>query len=233
MATPAPKHATVLVYYQDPSNSNYEIFIGQESTYAVNPQSPSGSTMFDRPTPDTNAAILSNPILVANPSYTFVRRTHTRNDGTISRKYTIQYATAASKWGVPKGGKTAADTSTLETAKREFWEEVGYNLETAKFGAPVVITAVFKGKPAYSHLFMMQVDATEKEKILEAYANKMCTRNGELHAASFMNFTAAKPLTLNEFTKDAFKKFAAAKGLVYPGGGGRRRTSRTRKTQRK
>ena len=230
MAT-VSNHATVLVYSQDPSTSTYDIFIGQETTYYVDRAS--GSSMFPRSATDTNSTILRDPILAANPSYTFVRREHIRTDGSISTKFTIQYTTARSDWGLPKGKQESVDATTLDTGKREFWEEVGYNLETAKFGAPTQLTAIFKGRPAYSDLYMVEVDAVEKQKITEAYENKMCTRKGELHNGTFMGFAAAKRLSTNQFTTEAFKKFAAAKGIAYPGGGGRRKSRRTRRHQRK
>jgi 8-oxo-dGTP pyrophosphatase MutT (NUDIX family) len=238
MSGAPPTHAIVIVFHKTPAGT-YEVFVGQETTYFKDAR---GTSMFPRNPTDTDAQIKAHPTLAGHPNRTFVRREHIRADGSISYKFTVQEVTGASTWGFPKGRQEAVDTSPQDNAKREFWEEVSYNLETANLGAPTVVTTTIQGSPVSSNLFMVEVDATEKGKIVEAYENKMCTRKGELHNALFVDYTTFASATgaykrKNALSTAALLAFATANGLatVVPGGGLRRRNSKgkTRRSLRK
>ena len=233
-------HATVLVYHKL-GNRRYEFLLGEETIYYTDA---AGVFMFPRAQGATDDDIRQHPIFVTHPKYTFVRRERTKPGQPTSYKFTVHMPHASPVWGFPKGGKEASDATTIDTARREFWEEVGYNLEASKFTARPIRISTSK---VTSDLYLVEVNAVEKAHIEEAFHNKMCTHSGELHNVGFVDLATAEGKTKNKLSEDALKEFKnlylppLAPPVVNPPaastkstpGGGRRPRPRRRSTRRR
>ena len=116
------------------------------------------------------------------------------------KSYTIQRVTADSKKGFPKGGMTGQDKGDVKnTAKREFQEEVGFELNKVKL--------VSQGKHNGSNIFTYEVTAEEKEAIEKSIKKMEEERKGELFDVNFLKTTdIEKELAhYNAVSKKAFE----------------------------
>ena len=141
------------------------------------------------------------------------------------KSYTIQRVTADSKKGFPKGGMTGQDKGDVKnTAKREFQEEVGFELNKAKL--------VAQGKHGGSHIFTYEVTADEKDGIEKSIKKMEEDRKGELFDVKFVKSKdIEKELDqYNAVSKKAFEHVLSVLSLKHGKSGG---ANKTRKQLRK
>lgn len=103
-------------------------------------------------------------------------------------------------YSASKGGKEVIDASTLETAIREFIEEVGYDFnDTTRF----VPKGTAEDKERIYHVYLVEIDNKEKRAIEQILRDRYARYVGEVFDFKFRD-TAG--LQLNDLTKDALTK---------------------------
>ncbi len=242
-----PGYAMVIVYHDEPSIGR-TFLMGHESKYIGK-----GPSDYFRQMPDTiqtnqdriNYVKKTNQDYIQSKiSQVVLRKDTNPNQKTTQWKYTIQFADNTTKYGFPKG-RGLDDTETSDViAKREFFEEIGYQLNSSKLLCKSCITN--KKKNLQCIVFHYKVDDEEKKAIIAAYTAKKQERVGELFDVGFYSESQVKSFTKNYVSEQAFNNFnkdvelAPIKGLgnkLPKGGeikditpiksyGGRRKTSR-------
>ena len=125
------------------------------------------------------------------------------------------------KFGFPKG-KAEGTESSLDTAVREFGEEVGYHLDRTKLRLLQQSEYTF---------YTYNVSTDEKKAIDGAIATMKANRKGELFETKFRTLEEIKKekKSLNRKSSDAL--YAFERNSKFMGGGSRK--SKTRTTRRK
>lgn len=116
------------------------------------------------------------------------------------RKRAAAAAGGSIEYGAPKGGKESYDTSKLETAVREFIEEVGYDFnDNSRFIAKGDVEDAERKYDVY----LIDVNAKETAAIAKALRDRYAKGVGEVFDLQFRNPAG---LNLNTLTEDALAK---------------------------
>jgi hypothetical protein len=211
-----PGYAMVIAHYLDPTTNIRSFFIGQESVYKAD----STTRKFFRNMPDTETNLKAR-IAYAKTDRNFVKGTDhvviRPKPGTVDKyKYTIQELPPSPFHGFPKGAGLNVKEQSVDIAKREFEEEIGYTLPRD----PIYKKCIeFESRdnsgnkiPMVCVVFHYEIaDATEKAKIESDFAAKMTEEVGEMFQATFK--TAAEitdpRFKINNISKTAFQNFDA------------------------
>ena len=200
--SPPKEHALVVAWYR--KDGDIFMLTGTESVYSSHKAIPDIKDSNEKKA----AIVASLPAKARYVGRNFDKATR------MFKSYTIQRVTADSKKGFPKGGMTGQDKGDVKnTAKREFQEEVGFELNKGKL--------VSQGKHGGSTIFTYEVTAEEKEAIEKSIKKMEEDRKGELFDVKFLKTTdIEKELShYNLVSKKAFEHVlsvvAAPKAAVY------------------
>lgn len=136
--------------------------------------------------------------------------------------YTIRKLKDKSTFGFPKGGSEPIDMGKpMNTAIREFYEEVGYKLVRTKVR--------FMGKTRYSYVYTYMVDDKVKKDIEDSIKTLRERRMGELFDVKFekANDIERRLSSMNLKSADAFKYVREEFDVEFRGGS--RISKKTRK----
>jgi hypothetical protein len=215
--SPPKEHALVVAWYR--KDGDIFMLTGTESVYSSHKAIPD-----IKDSKEKKAAIVAS--LPAKARYVG-RDFDTKTK--MYKSYSIQRVTADSKKGFPKGGMTGQDKEEVKnTAKREFREEVGFELNKVKL--------VSQGKHSGSNIFTYEVEGSEIVKIEAAIKEMEEKRTGELFDVKFLKATdIEKELShYNLVSKKAFEHVVSVLSPVAaPKAAKRGGANKTRKQLRK
>lgn len=200
--------ALVLAYYKD--NGIFYIVSAYESGYENKKDIPIGT-----PNDDEFAKLDEDWIKNKETQYVIDNETTADRAG----RYSIRRVN--DKFGFPKGGAKGTETP-LDTAVREFGEEVGYDLDRTKLRV--------LQQSEYT-VYTYNVSTDEKKPINDAIATMKANRKGELFEVMFRSLEELnkEKRKMNRKSIDALAVFE--RNLKHMGGGSRK--SKTRTTRRK
>lgn len=217
--SPPKEHGLTVAWYR--KDGDIFMLVGTESVYSSHKAIPDIKDSKEK----LSAIVASLPAKARYVGRNFDKATR------MFKSYTIQRVTADSKKGFPKGGMTGQDKGDVKnTAKREFQEEVGFELNKAKL--------VAQGKHGGSHIFTYEVTADEKDGIEKSIKKMEEDRKGELFDVKFVKSKdIEKELAqYNAVSKKAFEhvlSLVAAPGAKYVPPHKRGGANKTRKQLRK
>ena len=212
--SPPKEHALVVAWYR--KDGDIFMLTGTESVYSSHKAIPD-----IKDSKEKKAAIVAS--LPAKARYVG-RDFNTKTK--MYKSYSIQRVTADSKKGFPKGGMTGQDKRDIaNTAKREFQEEVGFELNKVKL--------VSQDKHGGSTIFTYEVEGSEIVKIEAAIKEMEEKRTGELFDVKFLKATdIEKELShYNLVSKKAFEHVLSV--VAAPKAAKRGGANKTRKQLRK
>jgi len=202
--------AIILAYYKE--GSTFSIVSGFESSYETRKSIPIGTAN------DEEFAKLDGDWL-KNKETQYVIDYHT----TASREGRYSIRTNNGIFGFPKGGSKPGETA-LNTAIREFQEEVGYTLDQTKL---IELSPSRMNRIDYT-IYRYNVSAEEKTAIESAITALKTERKGELFDTKFYSIGDIRKKRLNAKSKTALGIFEV--NIAKMGG---RRTTRKNITRRK
>lgn len=211
--SPPKEHGLTVAWYR--KDGDIFMLVGTESVYSSHKAIPDIKDSKEK----VSAIVASLPAKARYVGRNFDKATR------MFKSYTIQRVTADSKKGFPKGGMTGQDKGDVKnTAKREFQEEVGFELNKAKL--------VAQGKHGGSHIFTYEVTADEKDGIEKSIKKMEEDRKGELFDVKFVKSKdIEKELDqYNAVSKKAFEHVLSVLSLKHGKSGG---ANKTRKQLRK
>jgi len=200
--------ALVLAYYKD--NGIFYIVSAYESGYENKKDIP---------------MVTPNDDEFANLDEDWIKNKETQyvidNETTADRAGRYSIRRVNDKFGFPKGGAKGTETP-LDTAVREFGEEVGYDLDRTKLRV--------LQQSEYT-VYTYNVSTDEKKPINDAIATMKANRKGELFEVMFRSLEELnkEKRKMNRKSIDALAVFE--RNLKHMGGGSRK--SKTRTTRRK
>lgn len=200
--------ALVLAYYKE--NGIFYIVSAYESGYENKKDIPIG-------TPNDDEFVKLDEDWIKNKETQYV----IDNETTATRAGRYSIRRVNDKFGFPKGGSKGTETS-LDTAVREFGEEVGYDLDRSKLRV--------LQQSEYT-VYTYNVSTDEKKPINDAIATMKANRKGELFEVMFRSIEDInkEKRKMNRKSIDALAVFE--RNLRNMGGGSRK--SKTRTTRRK
>jgi 8-oxo-dGTP pyrophosphatase MutT (NUDIX family) len=202
--------ALVLAYYKE--NGIFYIVSAYESGYENKKDIPIG-------TPDNDEFVKLDKEWIENIETQYV----IDHEPTADRVGRYSIRRKNNKFGFPKGGAKGTETP-LDTAVREFDEEVGYNLDPTKLKV--------LQQSEYT-VYTYNVLPDEKKTIEGAIATMKANRKGELFEVMFRSLEDIKKEKrfMNRKSIDAL--FTFERNLRYMGGGSRKLKTRSKTTRRK
>jgi hypothetical protein len=198
--------ALVLAYYKE--NDIFYIVSAFESSYENKKDIPIG-------TPNDDDFVKLDEDWIKNKETQYVIDNKTTADRV--GRYSIRRINK--KFGFPKGKAEGTETP-LDTAVREFGEEVGYHLDRTKLR--------LLQRSEYT-VYTYNVSTDEKKAIMDNIATMKANRKGELFDTNFRILEEIKNKDMNRKSIDALAAFE--RNLKFMGGGSRK--SKTRTTRRK
>jgi len=201
--------ALVLAYYKE--NDIFYIVSAFESSYENKKDIPIG-------TPDNDEFVKLDEDWIKNKETQYVIDNKTTADRV--GRYSIRRVN--DKFGFPKGGAKGTETP-LDTALREFGEEVGYDLDPTKLRV--------LQQSEYT-VYTYNVSTDEKKPINDAIATMKANRKGELFEIMFRSLEDIKKEKkfMNRKSIDALAVFERNLGKM--GGGSRKSKKRTTRRKR-
>ena len=202
--------ALVLAYYKE--NGIFYIVSAYESGYENRKDIPIGT-----PNDDEFAKLDKEWIENIDTQYVIDHETTADRVG----RYSIRRKN--DKFGFPKGGAKGTETP-LDTAVREFGEEVGYDLDRSKL-------RVLQQSEYTVYTYNVSID--EKKPINDAIATMKANRKGELFEVMFRSLEELnkEKRKMNRKSIDALAVFE--RNLRQLGGGSRKSKTRSKTTRRK
>ena len=202
--------ALVLAYYKE--NGIFFIVSAYESGYENRKDIPIGT-----PNDDEFAKLDEDWIKNKETQYVIDYETTADRVG----RYSIRRKN--NKFGFPKGGAKGTETP-LDTAVREFGEEVGYGLDRSKLRV--------LQQSEYT-VYTYNVSTDEKKAIEDAIAIMKANRKGELFEVMFRSLEELnkEKRKMNRKSIDALAVFE--RNLRQLGGGSRKSKTRSKTTRRK
>ena len=202
--------ALVLAYYKE--NGIFYIVSAYESGYENRKDIPIGT-----PNDDEFAKLDKEWIENIDTQYVIDHETTADRVG----RYSIRRKN--DKFGFPKGGAKGTETP-LDTAVREFGEEVGYDLDRSKLRV--------LQQSEYT-VYTYNVSTDEKKPINDAIATMKANRKGELFDVMFRSLEELnkEKRKMNRKSIDALAVFERNLGKM--GGGSRKSKTRSKTTRRK
>lgn len=202
--------ALVLAYYKE--NGIFYIVSAYESGYENRKDIPIGT-----PNDDEFAKLDEDWIKNKETQYVIDHET------TVDRVGRYSIRRKNDKFGFPKGGAKGTETP-LDTAVREFGEEVGYNLDRSKLRV--------LQQSEYT-VYTYNVSTDEKKSINDAIATMKANRKGELFEVMFRSLEELnkEKRKMNRKSIDALSVFE--RNLRQMGGGSRKSKTRSKTTRRK
>ena len=202
--------ALVLAYYKE--NGIFFIVSAYESGYENRKDIPIGT-----PNDDEFAKLDEDWIKNKETQYVIDHETTADRVG----RYSIRRKN--DKFGFPKGGAKGTETP-LDTAVREFGEEVGYDLDRSKLRV--------LQQSEYT-VYTYNVSTDEKKHINDAIATMKANRKGELFEVMFRSLEELnkEKRKMNRKSIDALAVFE--RNLRQLGGGSRKSKTRSKTTRRK
>ena len=202
--------ALVLAYYKE--NGIFFIVSAYESGYENRKDIPIGT-----PNDDEFAKLDEDWIKNKETQYVIDYETTADRVG----RYSIRRKN--NKFGFPKGGAKGTETP-LDTAVREFGEEVGYGLDRSKLRV--------LQQSEYT-VYTYNVSTDEKKHINDAIATMKANRKGELFEVMFRSLEELnkEKRKMNRKSIDALSVFE--RNLRQMGGGSRKSKTRSKTTRRK
>ena len=202
--------ALVLAYYKE--NGIFYIVSAYESGYENRKDIPIGT-----PNDDEFAKLDEDWIKNKETQYVIDYETTADRVG----RYSIRRKN--DKFGFPKGGAKGTETP-LDTAVREFGEEVGYDLDRSKLRV--------LQQSEYT-VYTYNVSTDEKKPINDAIATMKANRKGELFEVMFRSLEELnkQKRKMNRKSIDALAVFE--RNLRQLGGGSRKSKTRSKTTRRK
>lgn len=203
--------ALVLAYYKE--NGIFYIVSARESAYDNKKDIPIG-------TPNDEEFAKLDEDWIKNKETQYV----IDNETTATRAGRYSIRRVNDKFGFPKGGSKGTETS-LDTAIREFGEEVGYDLDRTK------LKVLQQSEYTVYTYNVSTADPDEKKAIIDAIATMKANRKGELFEVMFRSLEEInkEKRKMNRKSIDALATFE--RNLKHMGGGSRK--SKTRTTRRK
>jgi 8-oxo-dGTP pyrophosphatase MutT (NUDIX family) len=134
-------------------------------------------------------------------------------------KTRFRYLTPAARWGLPKGGTNAGET-TRAAAVREFAEEIGMNVRPDLLGGALAVGDY--------DFYPWTVNEAGRNAILTAVAGRHARHYSEMFDVKFMPLADVLALPLNAKSREAVEGFQAT--LM---GGGSRKVSLSRRLSRR
>ena len=201
--------ALVLAYYKE--NGIFYIVSAYESGYENKKDIPIGT-----PNDDDFAKLDKEWIENIDTQYVIDHETTADRAG----RYSIRRKN--NKFGFPKGGAKGTETP-LDTAVREFGEEVGYDLDRSKLRV--------LQQSEYT-VYTYNVSTDEKKAIEDAIATMKANRKGELFDVMFRSLEELnkEKRKMNRKSIDALAVFERSLGKM--GGGSRKSKKRTTRRKR-
>ena len=201
--------ALVLAYYKE--NGIFYIVSAFESSYENKKDIPIGT-----PNDDEFAKLDEDWIKNKETQYVIDNETTADRVG----RYSIRRKN--NKFGFPKGGSKGTETP-LDTAVREFGEEVGYNVDRSKLRV--------LQQSEYT-VYTYNVSTDEKKAIEDAIATMKANRKGELFEVMFRSLEELnkEKRKMNRKSIDALAVFE--RNLRNMGGGSRKLKTRTTRRKR-
>jgi predicted NUDIX family NTP pyrophosphohydrolase len=199
--------AIILAYYKE--GSTFSIVSGFESSYRTRISIPVGTAN------DDEFAKL-NPEWIADKRTQYVIDHHTTADH--EGRYSIRRRNDI--FGFPKGGIKPGETP-LNTAIREFGEEVGYGLDQSRLNE--------LGVAGEYTVYTYNVSAAEKTAIDASIAAMKAERKGELFETRFRGLGDIRGRNLNQKSSTALALFQANTAKM---GGKRNTRKKTMKRKR-
>ena len=201
--------ALVLAYYKE--NGIFYILSAFESSYENKKDIPIG-------TPDNDEFVKLDEDWIKNKETQYV----IDHEPTADRVGRYSIRRKNNKFGFPKGGAKGTETP-LDTAVREFGEEVGYNLDPTKL-------KVLQQSEYTVYTYNVLID--EKKAIESAIATMKANRKGELFEVMFRSLEDIKKEKkfMNRKSIDALLAFE--RNLKQMGGGSRKSKKRTTRRKR-
>ena len=189
----------IIAWYKKGINTFF--LIGQESAYSEYIPLPT-TGMEGIHIPKNARYVIRKQLKTGAVSYT-VQRTVGKPEKTTTNTGFSTVVNPATKWGFPKGGKKEVDTTVVDTAVREFEEEVGYILEKDK------LQPLFKIESTQVYGY----ECTEEEvaSIKKAADTMEKEQRGELFHVDFLAVNSImrkiENNRLNAVTERAFREF--------------------------
>jgi len=203
--------AIIIAYYKE--GSTFSIVSGFESSYKTRKSIPIGTVNDDE-------FAKKDAEWISNPATQYVIDYHT----TASREGRYSIRTNNGIFGFPKGGSKPGETA-LNTAIREFQEEVGYTLDQTKL---IELSPSRMNHIDYT-IYRYNVSTEEKTAIESAITALKTERKGELFDTKFYSIGDIRKKRLNAKSKTALGIFERNLGQM----GGTRRNTRKKTTRRK
>lgn len=191
--------ALIIAWYKKGINPFF--LIGQESAYGEYiPLPATGMTGIHIP---KNARyVIRKQLKTGLVSYT-VQRTVGKPERTTTNTGLSTVVNPATKWGFPKGGKKEIDTTLIDTAIREFKEEVGYTVTKDN------LHPLFKIESTQVYAYECTED--EVASIKKAADTMEKEQKGELFHVDFLPVSSImrkiEHSRLNAVTERAFREF--------------------------
>jgi 8-oxo-dGTP pyrophosphatase MutT (NUDIX family) len=201
--------ALVLAYYKE--NGIFYIVSAFESGYENKKDIPIG-------TPDNDEFVKLDEDWIKNKETQYV----IDHEPTADRVGRYSIRRKNNKFGFPKGGAKGTETP-LDTAVREFDEEVGYNLDPTKL-------KVLQQSEYTVYTYNVLTD--EKKTIESAIATMKANRKGELFEIMFRSLEDIKKEKRNMNRKSIDALFTFERNLRNMGGGSRKSNKRTTRRKR-
>jgi 8-oxo-dGTP pyrophosphatase MutT (NUDIX family) len=201
--------ALVLAYYKE--NGIFYIVSAFESGYENKKDIPIG-------TPDNDEFVKLDEDWIKNKETQYV----IDHEPTADRVGRYSIRRKNNKFGFPKGGAKGTETP-LDTAVREFDEEVGYNLDPTKL-------KVLQQSEYTVYTYNVLTD--EKKTIESAIATMKANRKGELFEIMFRSLEEIKKEKRNMNRKSIDALFTFERNLRNMGGGSRKSNKRTTRRKR-
>jgi len=199
--------ALVLAYYKE--NDIFYIVSAFESSYENKKDIPIG-------TPNDDEFVKLDEDWIKNKETQYVIDNKTTADRV--GRYSIRRINK--KFGFPKGKAEGTETP-LDTAVREFGEEVGYHLDRTKLR--------LLQRSEYT-VYTYNVSTDEKKAIDGAIATMKGNRKGELFDTNFRILEEIKNKDMNRKSIDALAAFE--RNSKFMGGGSRKSKKRTTRRKR-
>ena len=201
--------ALVLAYYKE--NGIFYILSAFESSYENKKDIPIG-------TPDNDEFVKLDEDWIKNKETQYV----IDHEPTADRVGRYSIRRKNNKFGFPKGGAKGTETP-LDTAVREFGEEVGYDLDPTKL-------RVLQQSEYTVYTYNVLTD--EKKTIEGAIATMKANRKGELFEIMFRSLEDIKKEKKFMNRKSVEALFTFERNLIYMGGGSRKSKKRTTRRKR-
>jgi len=201
--------ALVLAYYKE--NGIFYILSAFESSYENKKDIPIG-------TPDNDEFVKLDEDWIKNKETQYV----IDHEPTADRVGRYSIRRKNNKFGFPKGGAKGTETP-LDTAVREFGEEVGYNLDPTKL-------KVLQQSEYTVYTYNVLTD--EKKAIESAIATMKANRKGELFEVMFRSLEDIKKEKKFMNRKSIEALFTFERNLGKMGGGSRKSKKRTTRRKR-